>query len=137
MKEKERKMTCSNFTILFAEDNPEIQKLYKKNFEKEGFKILQAEHGARALAELRENKVDLLVMDLHMPGMNTLELFPILKKDFPKLPVIIVSGRYVDLKQDFDSKGFAYKAFFNKPVLVGELKDKVREILKIEIQPKV
>jgi CheY-like chemotaxis protein len=135
--QKGKKMNSSDFTILFAEDQVEIQKLYKKNFEKEGFKVLQAEHGARALAELRENKVDLLVMDLHMPGMNTLELFPILKKDFPKLPVIIVSGRYVDLKQDFDSKGFSYKAFFNKPVSVGELREKVREILKIDTPQKV
>ena len=129
-------MNCSDFTILFAEDKLEIQKIYKKNFEKEGYKVLQAEHGARVMAELRENKVDLLVMDLEMPGMNTLELFPILKKDFPKLPVIIVSGHYVDLKKDFDGKGFDYKAFFNKPISVEVLKEKVREILKIDAPQK-
>ncbi len=130
-------MNSSDFTILFAEDNEEIQKLYKKNFEKEGFKVLQAEHGARAMAELRENKVDLLVMDLEMPGMNTLELFPILKKDFSKLPVIIVSGHYADLNQEFENKGFNYKAFFNKPISVGVLRDKVREILKIDSPQKI
>ena len=137
MKEKEKKMNCSDFTILFAEDKPEIQKIYKKNFETEGYKVLQAEHGARVMAELRENKVDLLVMDLEMPGMNTLELFPILKKDFPKMPVIIVSGHYEDLKQEFENKGFNYKAFFNKPISAGILKDKVREILKIDTQSKI
>src|SRR6185369_5375683 len=85
---KELSMKSSDFTILFAEDNPGIQKIYEKNFLKDGFKVLIAEHGARVLAELKDQKVDLLVTDLEMPGMNTLELLPILKKDYPRLPVI-------------------------------------------------
>src|SRR5690349_17327448 len=106
-------MKSSDLTILFAEDNPGIQKIYEKNFAQEGFRVVVAEHGARVLAELREQKVDLLVTDLEMPGANTLELFPILKKEFPRLPVIIVSGHYVNLKEDFLNKGFDVKAFIN------------------------
>jgi CheY-like chemotaxis protein len=124
-------MKCPDFTLLFAEDNPSIRKIYEKNFVREGYQVLLAEHGARAMAELYEQKVDLLVTDLMMPGMNTLELFPILKKDFPRLPVIVVSGHYVSEKEDFLLKGYDVKAFFNKPVGVRELGEKIREILKI------
>src|SRR5271156_3886473 len=99
-------MKCSDLTILFAEDNLEIQKTYERNFAKDGYHVLLAEHGARAMAELNDQKVDLLVTDLEMPGMNTLELFPILKKDFPRLPIIVVSGHYADLQNDFQNKGF-------------------------------
>jgi CheY-like chemotaxis protein len=124
-------MKSSDFTILFAEDNVGIQKVYEKNFVKEGFKVLLAEHGARAMAELHEQKVDLLVTDMFMPGMDTLELFSILKKEFPSLPIIVVSGHYADLKEDFQNKGFNVKAFFSKPVGVSELKQKIQEVLKI------
>jgi CheY-like chemotaxis protein len=124
-------MKSSDFTILFAEDNVGIQKVYEKNFAKEGFKVILAEHGARAMAELHEQKVDLLVTDMFMPGMDTLELFSILKKEFPNLPIIVVSGHYADLKEDFQNKGFNVKAFFSKPVGVSELKQKIREVLKI------
>ena len=125
-------MKCSDFTLMFAEDNPEIQKMYQRNFAAEGYRVLMVEHGARAMAELKENKVDLLVTDLEMPGMNTLDLFPILKNDYPRLPIIIVTGHYKSLEDDFQAKGFAVKAVFTKPVSMGILKEKIREILKIE-----
>ncbi len=125
-------MKSSDFTIMFAEDNSQIQKIYQKNFEQEGFKVVLVEHGARALAELKERKVDLLVTDLEMPGMNTLELFPILQKDYPRLPIIVVTGHYMNLLPEFQAKGFAVKAMLNKPISVGVLSKKIREILKIE-----
>ena len=117
---------------MFADDNELIQKVYEKNFTKEGYKVVLVEHGARVLAELAEQKIDLLVTDMEMPGMNTLELFSILKNDYPRLPVIVVTGHYVNLMEEFKSKGFELKAVLNKPVSVGVLKEKVREILKIE-----
>jgi CheY-like chemotaxis protein len=117
---------------MFAEDNLMIQKIYQKNFIREGCQVVLAEHGPRVLAELREQKVDLLVTDLEMPGMNTYELLDILKNDYPGLPVIVVSGHYMNMKEDFTDKGFAIEAFVNKPVAVSELKEKIIKILKIE-----
>jgi DNA-binding NtrC family response regulator len=128
-------MKASDITILFADDNVSIQKVYEKNFVRDGFKVLLAEHGARAMAELHEQKVDLLVTDMVMPGMDTLELFSIINKEFPRLPIIVVSGRYADLKDDFQKKGFNVKAFFGKPVGINVLKEKVNEIFKIVPAP--
>jgi two-component system sensor histidine kinase ChiS len=125
-------MKCSDFTIMFAEDDPLLQKVYERAFGRDGYKIILVEHGARAMAELKEQKVDLLVTDLAMPGMNTLELFPILKKDYPCLPVIVVTGHYGHLLEDFKAKGFEIKAFFNKPLVVSELKETIKKILKID-----
>lgn len=125
-------MKCSDFTLLFAEDNPAIRKIYEKAFAQEGYRVLVCEHGARVMADLKEEKVDLLVTDLEMPGMNTLDLFPILKKDHPKLPIIIVSGHYQDLQQEFLDRGYPVKAFISKPTEVSVLKAKIREILKID-----
>ena len=125
-------MKCSDFTILIADDNLQMQKIYERNFVKEGYRVLLAEHGVRIMAELKAQKVDLLATDLEMPGMNTLELFPILQRDYPQLPVVVVSGHYVNMQDDFKTKGFDVKAFFNKPVEVSTLKEKFREILKID-----
>lgn len=125
-------MKSSDVTILFAEDNLAIQKAYDKIFVKEGYKVLMADHGGEVLTQLAKEKVDLLVTDLEMPGgMNTLELFPLLKRDYPRLPVIIVSGHYADLQYEFQNKGFNIVAFLNKPIAASVLKDKIREVLKI------
>jgi CheY-like chemotaxis protein len=129
---RRRVMKTSDFTILFAEDEKGIQKIYERNFSKEGYRVVLAEHGARALAELREQKVDLLVTDMHMPGMNSLEFLDLLRRDYPRLPVIVVSGHYMNMREDFLNRGFIIKAFINKPVAVSELRKKIREILKVE-----
>ncbi len=125
-------MKSSEVTILFAEDNLAIQKAYEKIFVKEGYKVLMAAHGGEVLETLKTEKVNLLVTDLEMPGMNTLELFPILKAEYARLPVIIVSGHYADLQYEFQNKGFNIVAFLNKPVPASVLKDKIREVLKIK-----
>ena len=125
-------MKSSDYTLLFAEDNPAILKIYVKSFTQEGYRVLTCEHGARVLADLKEEKIDLLVTDLEMPGMNTLDLFPILKKEYPRLPVIVVSGHYKDLQKDFLDRGFSVAAFLSKPTEVSVLKAEIREILKID-----
>ncbi len=130
-KAKTEPRKSSDFTLLFAEDNESLRRLYEKSFTQEGFRVLTCDNAAQALAELHEEKVDLLVTDLAMPAANTLELFPVLKQQYPRLPVVVVSGHYKDIQEDFLSRGYHIRAFLNKPVALSVIKDKVREILKI------
>ena len=126
-------MFCSDFKILVAEDDPGTQKIYGKSLGAEGYQVILAESGARALAELAETKVDLLITDLKMKNMSALELLPILKRDYPKMPVIVVSGRYEGLLEDFKKKGFDnVEMFYQKPINMTILKQKIRQMLKSE-----
>lgn len=125
-------MSPSNFTILFAEDNPQIMRLYQKAFTQEGYKVLASVNAAEAMAELQAEKVDLLVTDLAMPEANTFDLFHLMREKFPKLPVIIVSGKYQDMKDEFLNKGFKVTDFLQKPVELSVLKAKVAQALGIE-----
>jgi len=129
-------MKSSDFTILFADDNPSVLLAYFKAFNKEGFRVLSCEDAAQVLVELKDEKVDLLVTDLEMPTANTLETFEILKKEYPRLPVVVVSGHYKDLKTDFMEKGYKVSAFISKPCAVSTVMDKVREILKVDADKK-
>ncbi len=126
-------MKCSDYTILVAEDNPGLRRVYEKSLSAEGYKLILAESGARALAELHEAPVDLFITDVQMETMNALELLPILKHDFPILPVIVVSGRYDGMEEDFHKKGFDnVETFFQKPFRMDLLKQKIRQVLKID-----
>lgn len=122
-------MKSSDFTILFAEDNPDIRRIYEKAFTQEGYKVVVCEHAVRAMAELHDQKIDLFVTDLEMPEMNTLDLLTMLKRDYPRLPVVVVSGHYKDLEKDFTNRDYSITAFLTKPVGLSVLKEKVREIL--------
>lgn len=125
-------MRPSSFTLLFAEDEPAILRLYKDAFTKEGYKVLTASNAAGAMAELRDETVDLLVTDLVMPDSNTFELFDLLKEKFPALPVIIVSGKYRKHPEDFTNRGYKVSVFLPKPAKLADLKVKVAGILGVE-----
>jgi len=125
-------MKCSDFTILVAEDDSSALKIYEKTLSAEGYKLILVDSWERVLAELAEKPANLLITDLKMGDMSGFELFPLLVRNHPQLPVIVVSGAYEGLMGNFDKKGFGtVNAFFVKPLNLNGLKQKVREVLKI------
>ncbi len=121
-------MRCSDFTLLFADDEPSIRTFYQKAFSKDGFRIILCEDAHQVLEKLGQQKVDLLVMDLQMPGMD---LFAILREKYPAIPAMVVSGVYTGLVENFAAKGYDATTFFNKPAPLMELKKSVFKLLKI------
>jgi len=138
-------MRCSDFTILVADDDLSQRKVYEKALSEEGYRLILVESCERALAELFEKEASLLITDLKMAyvdkrvirdrvaDMDGFEMFPLLMKNHPHLPVIVASGSYDRLMEDFPLKAFVnVKALFLKPLSMRVLKQKIREVLKIE-----
>jgi DNA-binding NtrC family response regulator len=125
-------MKYSNFTILFADDEPPIRRIYEKAFAREGFKIIMCENAFQVLEKLGQQKVDLLVLDLQMPGMEQMDLFRILREKYPAIPALVVSGVFSGLVDNFAASGYDMITFFNKPAPLIELKKSVFKLLKIE-----
>lgn len=80
------------YTILIADDEAEIRDIFSLYLEQAGYKTLQAENGVTALDILSKEKVDLLLLDIMMPGMNG---YQTLKKirETNNIPVIMVSAK--------------------------------------------
>ena len=125
-------MKPSDFTLLFADDELPIRNIYQKAFSRDGFKVTLCEDASQVLEQLDKQKVDLLVLDLHMPGMDQMDLFAILREKYPAIPALVVSGAYSGLVDDFAAKGYDTITFFNKPAPLIELKKSVYKLLKIE-----
>ena len=128
-------MKRNDFKILIAEDEPEIRKLYAKAFQAEGYEVVMASTGEQMLAELAESGFDLLITDMQLDSMSALEVLPDVRKNHPKLPIVVVSGHYTNMAEDFHQKGFTVDYFFNKPLSLEVLKKTVRTILGIEDAP--
>lgn len=126
-------MKCSDFTILVAEDDLDLLKVYEKSLSAEGYRLVLVPSCERALAELYEEEASLFIADLKMLDMTGFEMLPLLMRNHPRLPVIVVTGTYEGEMEDFHEKGFKdVKAFYRKPLSMDVLKEKIREILKIE-----
>lgn len=81
-------------TILIVEDDPYISRLYEKWIKLFGADIITAADGAIGLQKLQEHTVDLILLDLGMPGMNGYEMLRELRNE-PRTrttPVIILSN---------------------------------------------
>ena len=81
--------------ILIAEDDADIRGLLRLYLEGEGYRVLEAEDGAKALELAREDPPDMAILDIMMPGMNGFELTRALRK-FSDVPILILSAKSQD-----------------------------------------
>lgn len=63
----------SSARILIVDDDPQIRRVLRTAFVAQGYEILDARNGEEALEKLRDEKVDLIILDMNMPGMSGLE----------------------------------------------------------------
>ena len=127
-------MKRTDFKILIAEDDPGARRLYDKTFKQEGYEVVIVEAGGQMMAELDENKYDLLITDLKLEGMSALEALPEIRKKHARMPIIVVSGYYVNLVEEFNQKGFNVNLFLNKPLSMADLKKGVRRVLGLPVE---
>ncbi|MFK7766714.1 MAG: ATP-binding protein [Mariniblastus sp.] len=81
-------------TVLVVDDEDAIRKICSLILEVHGFDVLTAVNGEAALAVLRteHQRIDLVILDLTMPGISGLDVLEISNADYPEIPVILCSG---------------------------------------------
>src|SRR5687768_12043598 len=82
-------------TVLVVDDDPVIQKLLQVNFEMEGYTVITASDGEEGLGRARDERPDIVLLDIMMPKMNGLEVATALKgdDDTSDIPVILLSAK--------------------------------------------
>lgn len=117
-------------TILVVDDEEEIRELTREILESWGYHVLSADSGEKALKIYQQQgkDIDLILMDLNMPGMGGSKCLQLLLEQDPKVRILISSG--------YSANGQAGKAlesgasgFIGKPYQLKELIRKVRELL--------
>ena len=112
--------------ILVVDDEENIRKLYKEEFEELGYEVKAVSDGAQALAEMEKEKFDLVTLDMRMPGMEGIETLRKMKEKDKSLPVII-STAYEQYKQDFGS--WCSDAYVVKSADMSILRETIKKIL--------
>src|SRR6059036_658432 len=79
-------------TILVADDEVSMRELLSMLLETEGYAVLVASNGREAMEIFSQEKVNLVIQDLKMPGMEGTELLRWLKSDSPDVPVIVITA---------------------------------------------
>jgi two-component system response regulator (stage 0 sporulation protein F) len=112
--------------ILVVEDEQHQRELYAMELQDEGYEVDQASNGREAVEKVKNEKYDLVVLDIRMPEMDGIEaLGKILSRD-KKIPIVIYTA-YSNYKSNFMT--WTADAYITKTSDLKELKDKIRDIL--------
>lgn len=114
-------------TILLVEDQPQVRRLLAVSLRHMGYELLTAGDGeeALALAADPEQRIDLLVTDVMMPGINGAQLVARMKEGGRHIPVVFISG-FTSEVVIAEGPGVT---FLQKPFALAELTGAVREAL--------
>jgi len=114
--------------ILCVDDDSEILDIYASIFHY-GYRLFSCDSVNQARKILAQYDIDVILLDLNMPEINGLDFLPELRKQYPAVPVVIVSGDCYG-EAMFCAERYGAAACLTKPFDVSELIDRVYEVAK-------
>ena len=116
-------------TILIADDSISVRKVLSNFIFQQGWRSIMARDGIEAIEQIREQKPDLVLLDIEMPRMNGFEVLQALQaqQNYQAIPVIMLSSRsadkYREKASNLGASGFATKPFQDEELaaLISEL----------------
>ena len=118
--------------LLIVEDNIVILTMQKQIFEMEGYDITTAQEGMDALKKVHQERPDIVLFAVNIPGMNGFELCRQIKEDPALSDIIVVMISAVYYSDEDAKKGMAMgaDAYFTKPYENEVLQSKIKELLE-------
>lgn len=117
--------------ILIIEDQQNIIELIRFNLQQQGYEVDYALDGEAGIEKIRQQKYDLLILDLMLPKIDGLTLCSLLRKepDYKKLPIIMLTAKSTELDKVVGLEMGA-DDYMTKPFSVRELLARVKALLR-------
>ncbi len=119
--------------VLIVDDEKHIRLLYSEELEEEGYEVALASDGTGILDRIKEEKPDVIVLDIKMVSTNGLDVLQEIRNTYYNLPVILCSA-YGSYKVDI--KSIAADAYVVKSSDLTELKNKIAQVLEARVPEK-
>ncbi len=117
--------STGSIRVLLVDDEEDYVRTLAERMEMRDVGSDVALNGEEALSMLEEELPDVMVLDLKMPGMGGMEVLEKVKKKFPALEIIILTGHGSD-QEEVEAKRLGAFGYFRKPVDIGDLMESVR-----------
>jgi DNA-binding response OmpR family regulator len=116
-------------TILVIEDDISILRGLKDNLEFEGYAVLTEINGEKGLHLALEKKLDLILLDIMLPGMSGYEICRKIKKERTDLPVIMITARGTEMDK-VSGLDIGADDYVTKPFSIPELMARIRAVIR-------
>lgn len=122
-------MTAANaFAILIVDDEPPIRRFLRTSFAGQGYRVLEAATGEEALALIRTDRPDLVILDLGLPDVDGNELIRTVRRA-SKVPIIVLSSRDNE-RGKVEALDLGADDYVTKPFGMDELMARIRAALR-------
>ncbi|MCF6459576.1 response regulator transcription factor [Clostridium sp. Cult3] len=123
-------MTINN-KILIVEDEEHIRKFVRINLERNGFVVLEADTGEKGIDIARTESIDVVVLDIMLPGIDGFEVCKILRQELPRIGIIMLTAKSQDIDKimglEYGTDDYMVKPF-NPMELVLRVKSLIRRM---------
>jgi CheY-like chemotaxis protein len=122
--------TGFQYRILIVEDDASLREFGKLLLSAQGYEVLCAEDGFEGLAALKQSLPDIIISDLRMPNMNGFEFLSVVRRRFPSIPVIAISGEFSGLSvpESVLADAFFSKGQYQPPQLFEKIVELLHEL---------
>jgi two-component system KDP operon response regulator KdpE len=125
-------MTADPVTILIVDDEPPIRRLLRTSLTAQGYRVVEAETAAAALAEIRNHEPDVVILDLGLPDSDGLTVIETVRRT-AALPIIVLSSRG-DESGKVAALDLGADDYLTKPFGMAELVARIRAALRHRLQ---
>ncbi|MCF6466784.1 response regulator transcription factor [Clostridium sp. Cult2] len=115
--------------ILVVEDEEHIRKFIKINLEREGFIVEEAGTGEEGLSIVKTKDIDVVVLDIMLPGIDGFEVCKLLRQEFPTIGIIMLTAKSQDIDKIMGLE-FGTDDYMVKPFNPIELVLRVKSLLR-------
>lgn len=118
-------------TILVVDDDAMNLRMVEMTLKRKEYEVIKADSGQATLAFLQEKTVDLILLDVEMPGMSGIETLDAIRSnhELSQIPVLFLSASE-DMEEAVENGEYAVQGFINKPILPQKLYERVEEFCK-------
>ena len=119
----------NSFRALLVDDEEEFLKTLVKRLSKRNIKAEGVGNGEEALMILDRNPMDVVVLDVRMPGMDGIEVLRVIKKNYPLIEVVMLTG-HASMEVAIEGMEIGAFDYLMKPVDIDELVYKLQDAYK-------
>ncbi len=119
----------TDFTVMLIDDEKEFIEPLAKRLEKRNLRVLKAGSGDTALEMIRQAPVDVVALDMRMPGMDGIEVLQAIKAFDPAIEVVMLTG-HASVEAAFEGLDKGAFDYLMKPVEIDELLFKLQDAHK-------
>ena len=119
--------------VLVVEDEPNLREPLVYLLEKEGYEVSEAEDGNKAISEFRSSNIDLILLDLMLPGISGNEVCRIIRSE-SQVPIIMITAKDTEIDKVVGLE-IGADDYVTKPYSTRELLARMKAVLRRGAEP--